>query len=216
MVKRKITIVAVAALMLSAMLTACGRQEFGVTETGGTEVSDESDMPFDADDDSFTGPPSYVDYDDVISSLDEGQGYVYVTLTGSNEQVLLVANELLSGNTAASAEAYMMMENDSQEFSAENLGVVGGMYEDHPIRYADGVLYSGNGGVYESIFLTPDGFAIMAKDYVHYDTSAQEATGFMRETNDFDSTKDVTLSKDQFDELVAERDNLPAVKFTAK
>lgn len=185
-------------------------------QTDDTELPDESDIKFVEDDDSFTGPPSYNDFDEVISTLDDGQGYAYVTLTGSDEQVLLVADELITGNTAVSASAYMMLENDSQEFMAENLGAIGGLYGDHPIRYADGVLYSGDDNTYDNVFLSPDGMGIMVKDYLNYDTSSQEAEGFMRKTNDFDSTEWVTLSKEQFDELISERDSLPVVKFTAK
>ena len=85
MVKRKITIVAVAALMLSALLTACGGQEFGVTENTEKRMTITAER---AGKNSFfmVGTLEVDEEEQVVITSDLTKGSVRVELVGVPEE----------------------------------------------------------------------------------------------------------------------------------
>ena len=156
-----------------------------------------------------SGKLEFADYDEIISFLKPGQGYVILQV-GDDDNVLAVAEEVNKDDkTATSASCYVMKDGKPVE-----VGYV--IANGIPLRAKDGIVYGGDKDNYESNFLNPTGDGIMAKAYI-YKADADGKTeygGFMRETNSFDQDQDFTGGEEEFNALIKERDSMPVIEFT--
>ena len=150
-----------------------------------------------------------MDYDDLISCLKSGQGYTKISLVGSDEELLALAEEVDASGTSQDVLLYTMKDGVPYQ-----LGYV--MGQGNPVRFGNGLLYGGNEHSYQASFLTPDGTGIMMKASVSEDSSSGTAVynGFIRDKNDFDSTQDFTGSEEEFEALINEMNSQPFLTFT--
>lgn len=231
--KKTVAILLTGALALSAF-TGCGAQntattapapetEKEVTEaaapvaeteavaevaTEEAEAEEEYDAPADFVQDQ-SGKLEFADYDEIISCLKPGQGYVTIQI-GDDDNVLGVAEEVdPEEGTATSASFYVMKDGKPVEVGYVTAN---GM----PLRAANGLVYGGGENGYESDFLNPDGNGIMVKDYVYKaeEDGKEVYGGFLRETNSFDEDQEFTGGEEELKALIAEREKAPVIVFT--
>ena len=159
-----------------------------------------------------SGRLEFKDYDDLISCLKSGQGYAKIKLEGSDEEVLAMTEKLNADGTTSEAVLYTMKDGAPWQ-----MGYVTGTTEQDLVRLEDGLIYAGDEKNYDVWCITPDGTGLMMRAAVYEDTSSGTATygGFIRSSNDFDSTEDYTGDADAFAALIKERDSKPAITFTA-
>ena len=159
------------------------------------------------------GVSSFNSYDDVIAALTTGQGYAYIKLIGSDEDILAVSDLVFEyDHSACNASLYGIVDG-----KVTFLSVVSGAGSSYPLRVADGILYAGSNHSYETYFISEDFGGIMMKDYISdgVDSGNNEFTGFTREKNTFDAeSKEFTGGQEEFDKLLAERENKPIIEFT--
>ena len=154
----------------------------------------------------------FKDYDDIIAHLEPGQGYAYIKLTGADNDVLAVTKTVFEAdNSSCEADLYLLNEG-----TPVYLGIVSGNGSAYPLRAADGILYGGDNHSYETYFISSEYHSLMAKDSVYdgANDGSNEFIGFLRETNDYDHDKDFTGGTKEFEELLANRETIPIVKFT--
>ena len=159
-----------------------------------------------------SGKSSFDTYDDVIAALTPGQGYAYIKLTGSDEDVLAVSDLVFEAdNTAYQASIY-----GKQDGKIVNIGNALGNGASYPLRVADGVLYAGDNHTYETYFLSEEYGSLMMKDSIDdgINSGSNEFTGFTRQKNTFEESTDFTGGKEEFDKLLEERDKKPVIEFT--
>ncbi len=159
------------------------------------------------------GVTSFDSYDDVIAALTSGQGYAYIKLTGSDDDILVVSDLVFEYDHSACDASIYGIVNGKVTF----LSVVSGAGSSYPLRAADGILYAGSNHSYETYFISEDFGGIMMKDYIYdgVDSGNNEFTGFTREKNTFDAeSKEFTGGQEAFDKLLAERENKPIIEFT--
>ena len=159
-----------------------------------------------------SGLDSFKDFDDLISHLKPGQGYAYIRLKGTDEDILALTDMVFEAdNSACEADLFRMTEDKPLY-----MGVVSGNGSAYPLRIADGILYGGDNHTYESYFTDSDNHALMMKDYVYdgINEGTQEYGGFLRSANVFDQDKDFTGGAEEFQKLLEEREKAPAIKFT--
>ena len=156
-----------------------------------------------------SGKTSFESYDEVIAALTKGQGYAYIKLTGSDEDILAVTDLVFE----ADHSAYDVSLYGKMDGKVKWLGLASGNGSAYPLRLADGILYGGDNHSYFTYFLTSDG-ALMYKDSIEdgVNSGSNEFSGFTRETNTFDS-KDFTGGQEEFDKLLAEREKKPLIEF---
>ncbi len=159
-----------------------------------------------------SGKTSFESYDEVIAALTTGQGYAYIKLDGSDEEVLAVTDLVFE----ADHSAYEISLYGKPEGQVKQLGLVSGNGSAYPLRAADGVIYAGDNHNYETYFLSAEYGSLMMKDYISdgVDTGSNEFTGFTREKNSLDETTDFTGGQEEFDKLISERENKPVIEFT--
>ncbi len=171
-----------------------------------------ADMPSDFVQEQ-SGKTSFDSYDDVIAALTPGQGYAYIELKGSDEKLLAVTDLVFEADhTAYEASIYGILDG-----KVSQLSVVTGAGSSYPLRVEDGILYSGSNHSYETYFISAEYGGLMMKDSISdgVDTGTNEFSGFTREENTFDApTTDYTGSQEEFDKLLAERENKKAIEFT--
>ena len=159
-----------------------------------------------------SGKTSFATYDDVIAELKSGQGYAYLKLVGSDEEVLAVTDLVFEADHSAyEASIYGKLNGNVTQLS-----VVSGNGSSYPLRLEDGILYCGDNHTYETYFLAEDSGALMQKDYISdgVDFGTNEFSGFTREKNTFEDVTDYTGGQEEFDKLIEERENKPIVEFT--
>ena len=160
-----------------------------------------------------SGKTSFDSYDDVIAALTPGQGYAYIELYGSEEKLLAVTDLVFEADhTAYEASIYGILDG-----KVSQLSVVTGAGSSYPLRVEDGILYAGSNHSYETYFISADFGGLMMKDSISdgVDTGTNEFSGFTREENTFDApTTDYTGGQEEFDKLLAERENKKAIEFT--
>jgi hypothetical protein len=158
-----------------------------------------------------SGITSFETYDDVIGALKAGQGYAYIKLIGSDEDVLAVTDLVFEADHSACEVSLY----GKPEGKVRQLGTAYGNGSSYPLRLADGVLYGGDNHTYETYFLSADTGYLMSKDSISdgINFGAEEYSGFTRETNDFDTT-DFTGGKEEFEKLLTEREAKPIIEFT--
>lgn len=158
------------------------------------------------------GTTSFDSYDDVIAALTKGQGYAYIKLIGSDEEVLAVTDLVFEADHTAYEISVYGMPNGK----VTQLGSVFGNGSAYPLRLADGILYAGDYHTYETYFLTEGATAIMMKDSISdgVNSGTNEFTGFTRETNSFEDTADFTGGQEEYEKLISEREQKPAIEFT--
>ena len=160
-----------------------------------------------------SGIVSFATYDDVIAALQPGQGYAYIKLTGSDEEVLAVTDLVFE----ADHSAYEISVYAKPNGKVSQVGNVSGNGSAYPLRLEDGILYAGDNHSYETYFLSKEYVSLMMKDYVSDGVNAgsNELTGFTREKNSFDDeTTDFTGTQEDFENLLQERDKKPVIEFT--
>ncbi len=157
-----------------------------------------------------SGKTSFESYDEVTAALKKGQGYAYIKLTGSDEDILAVTDLVFEAdNSACDASLYGKIDG-----KIKGLGLVNGNGSAYPLRLADGILYGGDNHSYFTYFLSPDG-GLMYKDSIEdgVNYGSDEFSGFTREDNSFESA-DFTGGQEEFDKLLAEREKKPVIEFT--
>ena len=160
-----------------------------------------------------SGIVSFATYDDVIAALQPGQGYAYIKLTGSDEEVLAVTDLVFE----ADHSAYEISVYAKPNGKVSQVGNVSGNGSAYPVRLEDGIIYAGDNHSYETYFLSKEYVSLMMKDYISdgVSTGTNELTGFTRESNSFDDeTADFTGTQEDFEKLLQERDTKPAIEFT--
>lgn len=159
-----------------------------------------------------SGITSFGTYDDVIAALKPGQGYAYIKLQGSDEDVLAVTDLVFEADHSA-YEASLYGKTDGK---VTQLMTVTGNGSSYPLRLADGILYAGDNHDYETYFISSEYGSLMQKDYVNdgVNSGTNEITGFTREKNTFEDTTDFTGSKEDFEKLLTERESKPVIEFT--
>lgn len=160
-----------------------------------------------------SGKVSFDSYDDVIAALTKGQGYAYIKLTGSDEDVLAVTDLVFEADhTATSVSIYNKVDGVIKQ-----VGNVFGAGSSFPVRVEDGILYSGSNHSYETYFLSKEYGSLMMKDMISdgVDSGTNELSGFTRETNSFDQeSADFTGTAEDLEKLLQERENKAVVEFT--
>ena len=160
-----------------------------------------------------SGILSFDTYDDVIAALQPGQGYAYIKLIGSDEDVLAVTDLVFE----ADHSAYEISVYTKPNGKVSQVGNVSGNGSAYPLRLEDGILYAGDNHSYETYFLSKEYESLMMKDYISdgVSTGNNELTGFTREKNSFDDeTADFTGTQEDFEKLLQERDKKPIIEFT--
>lgn len=157
-----------------------------------------------------SGKTEFKDYDEIVSLLTSGQGYAYIKLKGSDDDILAITEKVADDGSASDASVYGKFEGKLQELTN-----VGG-YGEYPLRLDEGILYAGDADNYESYFISKEYGSIMMKDYVMRgeDDGKVEYTGFLRPTNDFDHDKNFIGGEAEFEEMIKERDLKPVLEFT--
>ena len=157
-----------------------------------------------------SGKTEFKDYDEIISLLKGGQGYAYIKLKGSDDDILAITEKVADDGSASDASVYGIEKGKPTEMSN-----VGG-YGEFPLRLDEGILYAGDADNYESYFISKEYGSIMMKDYVMRgeDDGKVEYTGFLRPTNDFDHDKNFIGGDAEFEEMIKERDLKPIIEFT--
>ena len=158
-----------------------------------------------------SGVTEFDSYEDVISHLQEGQGYAYINVYGYDGEMLAVAEQVFEADHSAADMSLYMLE-DGKPVQVSNVYGNGSAF---PIRLEDGIIYSGDNHTYESSFMNPDG-GLMVKDYINdgVNDGSGNFTGFLRDDNNYDNDKDFTGGRKEFDELIAARDQKPIIEFT--
>ena len=159
-----------------------------------------------------SGKTSFESYDDVIAALTSGQGYAYIKLVGSDEEILAVTDLVFE----ADHSAYTISLYGKPEGAVKQLGSVFGNGSSYPVRLEDGIIYAGDNHTYETYFLSKEYGSLMMKDSVSDGVNAgtNEFSGFTRQTNSFDDSTDFTGGQEEFDKLIADRDSKPIIEFT--
>lgn len=159
-----------------------------------------------------SGITSFESYDDVIAALTPGQGYAYIKLSGSDEEVLAVTSLVLE----ADHSAYEISVYGKPEGKVKQLGIAYGNGSSFPLRLEDGIIYAGDNHRYDTYFLSKEYGALMVKDSISdgVDFGTNEISGFTRKSNSFDDFTEFTGGQEEFDKLIAERDKKPIIEFT--
>lgn len=145
------------------------------------------------------GKTRFESYDELISYLKPGQGYAYVKLFGSDEDLLFITDEPYDNGdgkmVAITADIHGFRNGAVEYYTVEqSLGTA------NPLAVADGVLYSGGHHEVNGDFVVPDGDAIMMKFTASEENG--EYTGFFRTTNSFEESVSTEITtKEQYDEL---------------
>ncbi len=160
-----------------------------------------------------SGKTSFDSYEDVISALTAGQGYAYIKLFGSDDELLAVTDLVFEADhTAYEASIYGMLDG-----KVSQLSLVSGAGSAYPLRLEDGILYAGSNHSYETYFISADFGGLMMKDFITdgVDSGTNEFSGFTRQGNTFDAeTIDYTGGQDEFNKLLSEREGKKAIEFT--
>jgi hypothetical protein len=185
---------------------ATAMEMMDMTDMGNEPVQDGSFVEEQA------GKSSFKDYDEIISFLKPGQGYAKIKLTGDDNEVLIVTEEVFEAdNSAYEGHLYNTVDGN-----IKYMGVVTGNGSAYPLRYEDGILYAGDNHDYESYFISPEYHGLMVKDSVvdGVNDGSNEYIGFLRETNDYDHDKDFTGGAEEFQKMLEEREKKPIIVFT--
>ena len=159
-----------------------------------------------------SGVSEFRDFDDIIAHLRSGQGYAYIRLKGTDEDILAITETVFEAdNSAYEADLFLMTEEKPLY-----MGIVSGNGSAYPLRLVDGILYAGDNHTYESYFTTSDTHALMMKDYVYdgINEGVEEYGGFLRSANVFGQDKEFTGGAEEFQKMLEQRDKAPAIKFT--
>ena len=159
-----------------------------------------------------TGKTSFESYDEIISALKAGQGYAYIKLQGSDEDVLAVTDLVFE----ADHSAYEISLYSKSEGKIKSMGLVTGNGSAYPLRLEDGIIYAGDNHSYETYFLSQEYGSLMMKDSISdgVNSGTNELSGFTREKNTFDDTTDYKGTMEDFEKLIQERDKKPVIEFT--
>lgn len=160
-----------------------------------------------------SGKTSFDSYDDAIAALTSGQGYAYLKLKGSDEDILAVTDLVFE----ADHSAYEISLYGKSEGTVKSLGLVTGNGSAYPLRIEDGIIYAGDNHSYETYFISEEYGSLMMKDSISdgVNSGTNEITGFTREKNSFEETIDYTGTQEEFEKLLQERDKKPVIEFTA-
>ncbi len=160
-----------------------------------------------------SGITEFDTYEDVIAALKKGQGYAYIKLTGSDDEILAVTDLVFEADHSA-CDASLYLNKDGR---AKYLGSVNGNGSAYPLRLENGIIYGGDNHDYSTYFLSEDSGGLMMKDFIQdgVNYGSSEITGFTREKNTFDS-EDFKGGQEELDRLMADREKKPVIEFTIK
>lgn len=159
------------------------------------------------------GKKEFKDFDEIIASLKEGQGYTTINLYGSDVDFLVVTDMVFQAdNSAYEASLYTDIG-----FGPYQLTTVSGNGSAYPLRYEKGILYAGDNHEYISYFSfeNEETVGVMVKDCVTDGDAKGEYSGFLREDNSYDNDKEFTGGREEFEKLLTEREEHPVLEFTA-
>ena len=159
-----------------------------------------------------SGKTSFDSYDDVIAALTKGEGYAYIKLIGSDEEVLAVTDLVFESDHSA----YEISVYGKPEGKVKQLGLAYGNGSSYPLRLEDGIIYAGDNHTYATYFLSQEYGSLMMKDSISdgVETGSEEIYGFTREKNTFEDGTDYTGTKEDFEKLLEEREKKPIIEFT--
>lgn len=173
--------------------------------------NEDNDPYFDGPEDFLqnqSGKSFFESFDDAVSCLEKGQGYAILKDNKGNEY-LLVAEKVTDGK-AGEAAVYTMKDGQ-----VKNIGNTMGGEDLTALRFEDGILYDGNRHVYGAYYIDaayPMCMQAYVSDGSDYDNG--EMTGFYRTECNYDSVVDFTGGQEEFDKLLAERDDKAVLEFT--
>ncbi len=226
--KRKL-LVAVITSMMVVSLAACGKKNDVAPEAEKTiEMADETQdqveegipedefMP-DCFLDARTMKNIYESYDEIISFLQEGEGYAYVKLIGCDEDVLAITDGVydnLDGNMASIDVSLYY----GKEGNVKNIGNAFSAGTAYPIANDDGLLYTAGNHCYTSYFVSDETGGLMVKDSImeEFDTDGN-ATYYTlhREENNFNNDSEIEINEQQdFYDYIDEFTTKTIVNFT--
>ena len=160
-----------------------------------------------------SGITSFASYDEVIAALQPGQGYAYIKLMGSDEDILAVTDLVFEADHSAYEVSLYKMEDGK----AKMIGLASGNGSAYPLRLADGILYGGHNHLYQTYVLSQEYGSLMMKDYIDdgMESGTNEISGFTRKDNKIDAeAEDYTGTADDFNKLLADRESKPIIEFT--
>ncbi|MCR5773883.1 MAG: hypothetical protein K6G42_02240 [Lachnospiraceae bacterium] len=161
-----------------------------------------------------SGVTHFQDYDEIISYLEPGQGYAYIMLIGSDDEILAVTPRLEDDNT--SDEAYFYGLKDGKPVLLNRMKSDDMAF---PIRYSEGIIYMGDSDEYMTVFVSSEYGTLMIKDFVTRSQSEEPFDysfiyeGFLRDTNVFGSERKFVGGEEEFEELIDGRKSKAFLKF---
>lgn len=180
--------------------------------------------------DDFDIPSSFVEeaasktsfdsYDELIGFLKQGEAYAYVNMLGSNEQILLITDEIAEKDGKATASlVYPYLRNGDGKIVFGSL--IGGSGEGNSVAVtSDGLVYSCSEDSIEVYCISKENKSIMCKDYLYKGTDENgktSYTGFIRKENSLndDGTEYIDTDSDEiYNNLVSEYENAKPIEFT--
>ncbi|MDY3854489.1 MAG: hypothetical protein SO170_05990 [Butyribacter sp.] len=248
-----ITVMAVAA-MLTGIVAGCGKvaepvaaEESEAVETAAAEeneatepaVAEEGEMSepgFVEEEEVADYPSSFLEercgrtsfdsYEEIISLLEPGEGYAYITVKGADDPILVIADEFFNdgknGNNTLTAYPYILNQEGKYAFGslffAESTGA--------PVAVSsDGLVYCVAENAMDIECLGANGTdvpAVMAMEYVYvsYDDNGEnpEYGGFIRTENTVVNNDGTELSgdaaKEAFEKAFADYETCEKIDFT--
>ncbi len=159
-----------------------------------------------------SGKTTFTSYDEVISCLTPGQGYAFIKLIGSDEDVLVVTDFVFEyDHSAYNASIYSKFDGEVRQ-----IGNAEGAGSSYPLRAADGILYGGTNHSYETYFISEEVGTLILKDMISdgLATGSNTFHGFTRTKNTFSDSSDFTGGEEEFEKYITERDSKPVIVFT--
>lgn len=149
-----------------------------------TDLADDSLIPSNFMEERV-GKVAFESQQDIISSLESGEGYAYISLKGATEKVLVISNDIFDmGEKKCSTTVYPYIKNE------EGMYVCGSVFVTDsnatPIAVSgDGLVYCATQDTIEKMCLSSDTNGIMDMVYLYMDIASEETSygGFIREEN---------------------------------
>lgn len=153
---------------------------------------------------SRVGKDVFSSYDEIIDSLEDGEGYAYLDIEGYDGKLIGITEATyddLDGNLA-SIEISIYADNNGKVTCIGNSYSQGTAY---PLRCDDGILYCCGGHTYEEMVISKETGGLMVKKLVNEsydDDNNPYYSGFEREDNSLNAVqKDITI--ETFEEFQA-------------
>ncbi len=161
---------------------------------------------------------NFASYDEIISLLEPGEGYAYITLRGSDADLLIIS-ESVNDNQDGSIVASQASIYGEMDGTFQNLGNVFSESFDYPLLNGNGLIYCKGEHKYETDFISEDTGYLMVKDSINgfVDENGNVSySGFLRENNNFTEPeqKIETMTQEEFRQYQEPVDNALVINFT--